>query len=105
MLIKMCGKWSTLLSSSKMIGVLLIDFSKAFNSVCHQPLLKKIKAIGISVNIYDWCRSYLKDRQQFVAIGNSKSDKMEVAQGVPQGSLLGPRFYSFHANDLPDAVK
>ena len=43
--------------------------------------------------------------QQFVTIGNTKSETKPVEQGVPQGSLLGPRFYSYHANDLPDAVK
>ena len=52
MLLAMCERWSGLLEKGKMVGVLLIDFSKAFDSVCHQTLLKKIKAIGISGDIY-----------------------------------------------------
>ena len=101
----MCGKWSSLLNSGKIIGVLLIDFSKGFDSVCHQTLLKKLIAIGISGDMFEWCKSYFTSRQQFVVIGNSKSGRKPVEQGVPQGSLLGPRCYSYHANDLTDVIK
>ena len=101
----MCGRWSSLLDNGKVIGVLLIDFSKAFDSVCHETLLKKLLAIGISSDMYEWCESYLANRKQFVVIGESQSEKKPVQQGVPQGSLLGPRFYSYHANDLPDLLK
>jgi len=87
-----------------MIGVLLLDFSKAFDSVCHQTLLKKLQAMGIAGEIFQWCRSYLTDRKQFTTIDGSSSHLAAVEQGVPQGSLLGPRFYSYHANDLPDVV-
>ena len=105
MLLRMCSEWSSLINSGKIIGVLLIDFSKAFDSVCHKTLMKKITAMGISGDMYEWCKSYLSNRRQFVTIGNSKSSIKSVDQGVPQGSILGPRCYTYHANDLPDVVK
>jgi len=105
MLLNMCEKWQNLLKDGKFVGVLLIDFSKAFDSVCHQTLLKKMSAMGISGDVYEWCSSYLNERKQFVTVGDSKSDLKSVDQGVPQGSLLGPRCYSYHANDLPEAAQ
>jgi len=57
--------------------------------------------MGICGELYEWSKSYLEDRRQFTTIGVSKSDLAPVDEGVPQGSLLGPRFYSYHANDLP----
>jgi len=44
-------------------------------------------------------------KKQFVTVGDSKSDLKAVDQGVPQGSLLGPRCYSYHVNDLPEAAQ
>ena len=85
------------------IAVLMIDFSKAFDSVCHTTLTSKLKAMGISGDSLEWCIDYLSERKQFTTIQNEKSSLAAVDQGVPQGSLLGPRFYNFHANDLPDA--
>ena len=80
------------------VAALIIDFSKAFDSVCHKTLTTKLKAIGVSGDPLEWCINYLSERKQFTIIENEKSMSADVDQGVPQGSLLGPRFYNFHAN-------
>lgn len=105
MLLRLTEKLSHHLSEGKYVGMIFIDFSKAFDSVCHTTLLKKLQAIGISGDSFEWCSSYLKDRQQFTIVNGSKSGLASVDQGVPQGSLLGPRLYSCHANDLPDTAE
>ena len=103
MLIKFTEGLLSKIKSGNFVGVILIDFSKAFDSVCHQTLLKKLHAIGISGEAFEWSKSYLSERKQFTIVNNNKSDLAPVEQGVPQGSLLGPRYYSYHSNDLPEA--
>ena len=90
------------LSKGQYIGLICIDFSKAFDSVCHTTLLKKLQADGISGDSFEWCNSYLNNRKQFTTVNGERSELASVDQGVPQGSLLGPRFYSYHANNLPE---
>ena len=53
----------------------------------------KIQASGISGSLLDWLNDYLKNRRQFVEIGDYKSDTKRIDYGVPQGSLLGPRLF------------
>ena len=67
-----------------------LDFAKAFDTVNHQILLSKLENYGIRGPAKDWFESYLKSRHQIVKIGGTLSDKMQIACGVPQGSILGP---------------
>ena len=60
------------------MGILFIDFQKAFDSVCHQTLRLKMQACGISGHLYLWLSDYLSDRKQFVQIDNAKSDLHNV---------------------------
>ena len=83
-----------------MVGVFL-DLKKAFDTVNHDILLLKIYAYGIRGNIYDWFKSYLKNRKQFVFYNNTPSDIGNITHGVPQGSILGPLLcYPIHERFL-----
>ena len=103
-LINMTETWREHIEQGKLIGVIFLDFRKAFDSVSHQTLLMKLQAAGVSGNLYELRRNYLQNRLQYVSIGNVFSNKQNVLAGVPQGSLFGPRAYKIYSNNLPDST-
>ena len=83
------------------LGV-FIDLSKAFDTVYHKILLKKLSHYGIENESLDWFTCYLSNRKQFIGYNvNSKSISIDIVCGVLQGSILGPLLYLLYRNDLP----
>ena len=83
------------LDSGKEVRVVFCDVSKAFDRVCHQGLLYKLRAAGISGSLLSWIGTYLTNRRQKVILPDSHSDWNFIHAGVPQGSILGPLFFSY----------
>ena len=79
--------------------------SKAFDSIDHNTLLKKMEFYGIRGTVLSWFKSYLMDRQIKVKYGNSMSKCYVMNYGTPQGSVLGPLLYLILANDLVKCLK
>ena len=84
--------------------MILIDLQKAFDTVNHNILLKKLECIGFSEETTKWFKSYLSNRKFDVHIKNTFSEPGNLLCGVPQGSILGPLFFLLYINDMPQSV-
>ena len=86
-----------------MTGMILVDFQKAFDTIDHDKLLKKLSGIGFSNHTIGWFKSYLSisNRLFSVNLENCYSDPSNTTYGIPQGPILGPLLSLIYVNDMP----
>ena len=77
--------------------------SKAFDTVDHKILLRKLEHYGIRGVAKKYFKSYLTNQKQFVTIGIIASEQKSVTCGVPPGSVLGPLLFLLYINDFNKA--
>ena len=85
--------------------ILSTDMSKAFDSLCHNLVIKKLKAYGFTNQSLDLIRSFLNDRYSRVKLGSIRSEWSKMSRGCPQGSSFGPLLWNLFQNDMTMLVK
>ncbi|KAK2192589.1 hypothetical protein NP493_26g03050 [Ridgeia piscesae] len=104
-LVKVVPEITNSLNKRKHSIDVFIDLQKAFDTLDHQLLCTKLEFYGIRGVAYQWIRSYLSNRTQYVSYEGHKFELLPIQCGVPQGSILRPLLFTIYVNDMCNVSK
>ena len=103
-LLEALNVWSEAMMHGIPVDILLLDHSKAFDSVPHRRLVKQVESFGIHDRALAWIDAFLTNRRQQVRANGEHSDFKAVKSGVRRGSILGPVLFTIYVNDIPSQL-
>ena len=103
--IELVDKVANILDKGLTPLAIFIDLSKAFDTLDHDILIKKLYFYGIRGTHLEFFKSYLSGRTQRVLYNDTLSSEQKLTTGVPQGSVLGPLLFLIYINDISNATK
>ena len=99
-LLETINDWSLTNSNRRIASTVYINFSRAFDSVCHNKLFCKLRSLGIEGNLLSWIISFLSNRTIRTLVGSALSNSCPLRSGVVQGSCIGPLLFVLYVNDV-----
>jgi len=97
--------WTDSFEKGYSFDILYLDIAKAFDSISHVKLIRRLQHVGIQGLLLKWLTIWLTQRTQAVKIGDTLSSFRKVRSGVPQGSVLGPLLFIIYMSTLDEHLK
>ena len=103
-LLKICNDILASTDKGEVTALISFDCSKAFDSISHERLLKRLANIGTSERAQKWFESYLSERTQYTSIDAERSVVKDMRYGVPQGSIFGGLLFCIYVDPILNEI-